>query len=269
MLEARVAFIGTGQMGSALLRGMVNAQVLKAANIWINDKDQTKSLQLKQELGVNVAPSSSEAVNKTDIVLLAVKPQQLDELVSEITGSLEKEKLIISIIAGVSTELIGNRLGNGYRIIRVMPNSPALVGESISVISRSKAALPEDEQLAGELFSAVGKVVFLDEEFQNKVTALSGSGPAYFYLLVEKLVEAGKRLGLDSEVASKLIIQTIAGSARMLQATKKSPEELRRMVTSPGGTTEAALEVFRKENFDRIVSSAIDAAVLRAQELGR
>lgn len=269
MIKSKVAFIGAGQMGGALLRGMLGAGVLKAENVWVSDKDSEKTSRLKEELGVQTTSRNKEAVEKAEIVFLAIKPQQLEEVISETTGVLHKEQLIVSILAGVSTGLVGNKLGGGYHIIRVMPNSPALVGKSISVISRGREALPQEEKLVGELFSAVGEVVFLDEDFQNKVTALSGSGPAYFYLLVEKLVEAGKRLDLSQEIASKLIFQTIAGAVEMLQKTNRSPEELRKMVTSPGGTTEAALEVFQREDFGEIVWKAVDAAVKRAQELGR
>jgi pyrroline-5-carboxylate reductase len=268
MIDKKIAFIGAGQMGSALLRGMLQSGAILPERVWVSDKDRGKTSILKKEWGITEAADNQEAVRQADIVLLAVKPQQLDEIAGEIKDALRKDQLLISIIAGMSTKSLGEKLGQ-MGIVRVMPNSPAMVGRSISVISGGRFSSPSDEKLVGELFSSVGEVVFLEEQYQNRVTALSGSGPAYFYLMVEELIKAGKDVGLTSETAAKLIVDTIVGAAAMLKETGKSPEELRHMVTSPGGTTQAALEVFEKANFSDLIRKAVQAAADRAEELGR
>ena len=269
MIDKKIAFIGAGQMGSALLKGMLRAQALAAERVWVSDKDPGKTSPLKKEWGVTVVSGNRQAAQQAGIIFLAIKPQQLDEVVDETRDVVREDHLLISIIAGVSTKSLEGKFGKGIRVVRVMPNSPALVGKSVSVISRGEFASESEEQLVGQLFSAVGEVVFLGEEYQNRVTALSGSGPAYFYLLVEELIKAGESMGLSRDVASQLIAGTIIGAGQMLKETGKSPAELCEIVTSPGGTTEAALRVFKSGDFGGMVRRAVEAAVKRAEELGR
>ncbi len=256
-------------MGGALLRGFLGAGLVRAENAYVSDVDLEKLQNLRDDFGVKPAESNEEAVKAADIVILSVKPQQILEIVDEISPHLTDDKIVITIAAGMTTEKILSRAGKPIRLVRVMPNSPALIGMSASVVSPSEFADREavDEALA--LFRSVGDAIELPEEQQNKVTAISGSGPAYFYYLVEALRDAAIELGLEADVAKRLVLKTIAGSAAMLNETGRSPEELRKMVTSPGGTTEAAIRAFEAADFKSIVKVAVEAAVGRAEELAK
>jgi pyrroline-5-carboxylate reductase len=262
-----IAIIGVGQMGGALTRGFVRSGIINAPKIFIYDLDRGKVERLRQELGVGVVESSGQAVKNCEAVLVAVKPQQINDLLVGIKDDITEEKVLITIAAGVCTTRIESVLGKQVPVVRVMPNSPALVGEGMSAISKGRYASDEDAEAVKELFKTVGEVIDLPESMIDTITAISGSGPAYFYLMVEAMIEAGKKAGLGSEIAEKAVKQTIIGAAKMLKMTGRSPEELRGMVTSPGGTTEAALRVFEEFDFKNMVWQAIDAAIIRAKEL--
>jgi pyrroline-5-carboxylate reductase len=264
-----LAIIGVGQMGGALARGFVRSGVINAPKIFIYDLDEEKLQKLQQELGVVVAQSGSQAVKSGKAVLIAVKPQQIKDLLIRLKNDITGEKILITIAAGISTNMIESVLGKEVPIVRIMPNSPALVREGVSAICKGRYASNGDVEAVKKLFKAVGEVIDLPEDMINTITAISGSGPAYFYLMVEAVIEAGRKAGLSSEVAEKVVKQTIMGAAKMLKVTGKSPMELREMVTSPGGTTEAALRVFKKFNFKNIVWQAVDAAITRAEELAK
>ncbi|MDP3013023.1 MAG: pyrroline-5-carboxylate reductase, partial [Candidatus Subteraquimicrobiales bacterium] len=225
-------------------------------------------VQLKQKYEVKIASDNVKAVKESDVVLLAVKPQQMNDVLLEIAPSITK-KVLISIAAGVDTAHIFDKLGKRVDLVRVMPNSPALVGKGISVLSPAEGCAQDSLELVSRLFSSIGEVIFLREKFQNEATALSGSGPAYFYLFVEALIEAGLKIGLSHEIAKKLVLETLAGSITMLKETDESPEILKEAVTSRGGTTEAALKVFTEAKFKETVYQAIEAAVKRAGELDK
>ncbi|MCL5292060.1 MAG: pyrroline-5-carboxylate reductase [Actinobacteria bacterium] len=269
MSAYRIGFIGVGQMGGALLRGFLEAGLVGPENVWISETDAERLKKLCEDFGVNPARSNRETAENADVVILAVKPQQLLDVVDDLAPVLTAEKVVITIAAGMTTEKIMSRLGKGLRLVRVMPNSPALVGESASVVSPSKGADREAVELALELFRSVGEVVELPEEFQNRVTAISGSGPAYFYYLVEALVETAVEIGIPADIAEKLVIQTMGGSADMFVETGRRPKELRSMVTSPGGTTEAAIKTFEEADFRGLVRDAVTAAIRRAEELAK
>ncbi|MDI6892116.1 MAG: pyrroline-5-carboxylate reductase [Actinomycetota bacterium] len=264
----RLALIGAGQMGEALLKGILQSGALKPDGVVVSDVRKERLAQIKADYGVNIASDNVAAVKGADAILLAVKPQQLDEVLNEIADHLGESQVLISIAAGVSTKHIYDGVKKSLPVIRVMPNSPALVGASISVVSPGKHATREATELAAGIFSSVGEVVQLDEKFQNATTALSGSGPAYFYLFVEALIEAGIKAGLARDVATKLVVETMIGAGTMLKKTGKHPALLKDMVTSPGGTTIAALEVFEEAGFRAGVFRAIEAAMKRAKELG-
>lgn len=268
MLENKtISVIGAGQMGEALIRGFLQAGILKPNQITLSDISRARLEALENSYNVNIAVSNSEAVERADIVLLAVKPQQIGETLNEAKGAFKRGQLIISIAAGVTTEKILSLIGQDLPIVRIMPNTPALVAKAMSVISPGRFADEAAVKTALELFSSIGEAIELPENLQNQATAISGSGPAYFFLMAEALIRAGIASGLDEASASKLVIQTLLGSAHLLKETGESPEALREKVTSPGGTTAAALKVFFDHDFMVTTQKAVEAAIKRAGEL--
>ncbi len=266
--EVRLAIIGTGRMGEAVLNGLVKSGVLGASQIILSDVQKEHLGQLASRYSVYPASDNIQAVKQSNVILLSVKPQQIDDVLIEIAPAINNQ-IIISIAAGVKTEHIFEKLGKKTQLVRVMPNSPALVGKGISVLSKATGCTQDSLELVSKLFSSIGEVVYLEEKFQNEATALSGSGPAYFYLFVEALIEAGVKIGLDPEISKKLVLETLAGSGAMLKKTGESPEALIGKVASPGGTTEAALKVFADENLKKTVFEAVKSAVKRAEELDK
>lgn len=265
--KVQLAFIGAGQMTEALVKGILDAKVLRPEQIILSDIRSSRLSQLKESYGVRVTSSNLEAVKQASVALCAVKPQNMDEVLEEIRDCLSEDQLLISIVAGVTTESIYNHVKKKVPVVRVMPNNPALIGWGMAAVSGGEHATSENVKLVRKLLSSVGEVVELEEEYLNQVTALSGSGPAYFYFLVECLIEAGIESGLKPEIAEKLVTQTAAGAGVMLKKAGRSPMDLREMVTSPGGTTAAALKVFEEANFKEVVKEAVKAAVKRANEL--
>jgi pyrroline-5-carboxylate reductase len=265
--EKKLALIGAGQMGEALLRGFLDAGVLTKDQVILTDVNEDRLQNLKSEYGVGYALDTKEAVGQSDIVLLAVKPQQIQQVIEGFRSEFKSDGMLISIAAGVTTQKLQKYLDKEVSVIRVMPNTPALVGEAMSVLCRGEFADDAAMEISLKLFDAVGKAVELPEHDIDKVTAVSGSGPAYFFLLVESLIEAGVNAGLSRENATILARQTFLGSAVLLESSEKSAGELREMVTSPGGTTAAALQVFYDQGFASIVQAAVNAAVKRAGEL--
>jgi len=268
LLEGKkLSIIGAGQMGEALCGGFIKSGIVQAGQIILNDVNTERLKSLRDAYQTEFTTETVEAVKDSDIVLLAVKPQQIDQALTGAKDGFREDQIVISIAAGVPTEKLHRLIGKDARIIRVMPNTPALVGQAMSVVSRSAYADDEAVEVALRLFSSVGEAVELPEDLQNRATAVSGSGPAYFFLMVEALIDAGVKAGLDESAASTLVIQTMTGSATMLREIGKKPSELREMVTSPGGTTAAALQVFSNHEFRSIVQEAVEAAIRRAGEL--
>jgi pyrroline-5-carboxylate reductase len=265
--DERLAIVGAGQMGEALLRGFLSAGVVKPGQVVLSDVNEERLKSLKSKYSVTYSTNNEEAVDGVDLVLLAVKPQQISETIDGIRPRIKDRTVLISIAAGVTTGRLTELTGMKVPVIRVMPNTPALVGKAMSVLCRGEYADQNTMNMALELFKAVGEAIELSEKEIDVVTAISGSGPAYFFLLVEKLVEAGISAGLSVKAAELLASQTFIGAANLLESGDKSPGELREMVTSPGGTTAAALKVFRDRDFGVIVQEAVNAAIKRAGEL--
>lgn len=263
----KIAFIGMGNMAQALARGILEKGVVKADSIMASDIDKDKLRNLASRLPLTVAKDNEEAVKRSDIVIIAVKPKAVEGVLKEMADSLEPSKLVISIAAGITTDYIESLLGKEIAVIRVMPNTAVRVGEGMSALARGKFAGEEDEKISEEIFSAVGKVVKVKEELMNAVTALSGSGPAYIFALMENLIEAGIREGLSGQLAEALVKQTALGAAKLASQTEEKLSRLREMVTSPGGTTEAALNIFKQKKFQDIIAEAVAAAIKRAKEL--
>lgn len=261
-----VGVIGCGNMGAALARGMVESRLLPAGRIVGYDSDRAKAKRLARSLKVNAARSVRE-VAACSVVLLAVKPQQMGEVLAEIRPHLGRRPLLISIAAGIRTRWIERRVGRGIPVVRVMPNMPALVRRGISAIARGASAGLKHQALAGRIFSSVGEVVQVEESRMDAVTAVSGSGPAYFFYLMEQLEKAGTHLGLPAAVARRLAVATAAGAGKLACCSGEEPARLRARVTSKGGTTEAAFNLFRRRKLDAIIQSGIRAAARRAKEL--
>lgn len=254
-------------MGEALIKGILASKLVARDELIGYDLRPERRDYIKEKFGIRVASSNPELIATSDVVILAVKPQQMDELLIELSRAFDPAHLIISIVAGVTTHYIESFVKAEVAVIRVMPNTPALIGAGISAISFGSHARAKDKEVAQAIFQAIGEVVEVEEKLMDVVTAIGGSGPAYFFFLIESLTKCGIEHGLPEEVARKLANQTALGSARMVLETGEDPRVLRERVTSKGGTTEAAFGVFDRVKLGEIYSEAIDAAVKRSREL--
>lgn len=260
-----IGFIGVGVMGSSLIKSLLISS-LNSEQICISDKSKETSDEVARSHNV-IAKTVTEIGQDCNVIFLAVKPQDLESVLGELSQVLNKETLLISIAAGKTTKFIEGKLVNKNPVIRVMPNTPAQIGKGVSAISPGSSATRDHLEVAKDLLSATGLVVEVPEESQDAVTALSGSGPAYFFNFIEAMIKSGVSLGLTEEISTQLAIGTIAGSAAMLQESGVDAATLRKNVTSPNGTTAAALKVFSDNNLERIVADAMAAANKRSQEL--
>ena len=265
----RVGFVGAGNMGEALIKGLVEARVVPPEAIAATDVRPEPLHDLERRYRIRLFPDNPELVRHSDVVVLAVKPQIMDTIVRELAPTVTREKLVISIAAGVSTARIRGALGKDARLLRVMPNTPALVLEGATAIGRAAGLAPGDLETAEELFAAVGKTVVLDESLMDAVTGLSGSGPAYVALVVEALADGGVNMGLDRSTALTLAVQTVLGTARLLRETGRHPAVLKDMVSSPGGTTIAGIAALEAGGLRAALMQAVEHATLRSRELGR
>jgi pyrroline-5-carboxylate reductase len=265
--DRRVAFLGGGRMGEALASGLIRSGSRSKDDLIVSVRREDHAAELTARIGTAVTLSNPEAVSWARTVVLTVKPQDMEALLEQIAGAVTPEHLVISFAAGIRTSFIERSVPEGTPVVRVMSNVPVLVDEAMSVISPGRDAGSAHLEVAEELLGAVGRVIRLPEKHQDAVTATSGSGPAYFFLLAEAMIEACILLGLSRDVATELIIQTMLGSARMLRDTGKHPVELREMVTSPGGTTIQAIRHLEQAGVRAAFLNAIDAACKRSAEL--
>jgi len=264
-----VGFIGAGNMGEALIKGLVAANVLSSESIWASDVRLERLRDLDRQYGVQLAADNQECVRHADVVIMAVKPQILGAVLKEIAPVMTRRKLMISLAAGVSTARIRAALGKDVRLIRVMPNTPALVLEGVTAIAKADGLEADDLDTAGEIFSAVGRVVVLSEDLMDAVTGLSGSGPAYVAVVVESLADGGVKMGLDRLTAMTLATQTVLGAARLLLETGMHPGALKDMVSSPGGTSIAGIAALEEGGIRTTFIKAVERATLRSRELGQ
>ena len=265
-----LAIIGAGNMAEAIARGILRAKLFSASEMIASDVSDARRALFQDGLGVRAVPDNATAVREATTILLSVKPQQMQPVLSEIGRHASSDALFVSIAAGVSCASIERNLGaeRHWRIVRTMPNTPMLVGEGMVALSPGRHATEQDVAHARRIFESAATVIELPEDKLDAVTALSGSGPAYFFFLVEQMILAGVELGLTREQAHTLATRTALGSARMLTTSPDAPEELRRKVTSPNGTTQAAIETMRSHGVpDGIVAGIIRAAA-RSRELG-
>jgi len=265
-----IGFVGGGNMATAMIKGFVAAGVCAPAQICASDVDPAKRSALARALKVHATADNTAVVRGARVTILAVKPQIIDQVLAEIRPAVTPRKLFVSIAAGIPSSRLERGLGDGARVVRVMPNTPALLGKGMAVAVRGRHATAADERLVLKLLRTVGAARAVDDEqLLDAVTGLSGSGPAYVYLFAEALIAGGIAAGLAPEVAAALTLQTITGAAAMLQESGETPERLRAMVTSPGGTTLAGLTELERRGFVEAVSACVVVATRRATELGR
>ena len=263
----RLAVIGGGRMGEAIVAGLVASGALEPGAIVVVEPVPERRDALSSAHGVAAVHKAEDALSCATTILLAVKPQVIDEVVDSLAPLVAPDSLVVSIAVGVSCARLESRLPAGTAVVRVMPNTPALVGAAMSVVSGGSEATPEQVEAVRELFGAIGTAIVIPESQQNVAAAISGSGPAYVALFVDALARSGVRHGLSREVAERLAVETVAGTAEMLSQTQQHPEQLVDGVSSPGGTTIAAVEALEAGGFRASVNAAVSAAVARAREL--
>lgn len=261
------AFIGAGKMGEAILKGLLDKGFLSASEVIMSDVSLDRLKEMSEKYRVRVNGNNREAAEEADVILLAVKPQNHAVVLPDIADLLDEETVLISIAMGKSTESIEAYLQGPVQVVRVMPNTPALVAASISSISYNDKVTPESKELARAMFSAMGEVIEVEEKLQDEVGAISSCGPAYFYLMIDALSDAGVRIGLDRALATRIATETMIGSGMMIRETGLHPAQLKDMVTSPGGTTIAALEVLEEHSFRAAIMKAVQAAIKRSREM--
>jgi pyrroline-5-carboxylate reductase len=267
--QLAIGFIGAGNMGAALIRGVLDAHITSPQRVWAADVAAEKLSALKDDLHIQITESNPEILKHCNVVVLAVKPQNMGDVLSEIASTARADHLFISIAAGIPTARIETALGSKPRVVRVMPNTPALIKCGASALARGRYATEDDLTFAVRMFQAVGVAVTLDESLLDLVTGLTGSGPAYIFLMIESLIKAGIELGLKQEDADQLVKQMVLGAARMASELPQTPAQLREAVTSPGGTTFAGLQVLDKAKFRDVISAAVKRATERAKELAQ
>ncbi len=269
----KLGFIGGGNMAGAMIKGLVSASFIEAKNIFVSEPSESKRDALHAEYKIKVTADNRELAKKSDILVLAVKPQILKEVLRDISSLVDHDKLVISVAAGFPISIIDGALqGNKKKklsVVRTMPNTPALVQEGVTAIASGEHVTKADVKIAHRIFEAVGRTVDVEEDHLDAVTGLSGSGPAYIFMLIEALSDAGVKVGLSREVANTLTIQTVLGSAKLAQESEKHPGELKDMVASPGGTTIAGLRALEEGGLRTTLMNAVEEATLRSRELGK
>jgi pyrroline-5-carboxylate reductase len=269
-LRPVIGFVGGGNMATALIKGLLAAGLYRPEHLLVSDVDLPKLAMLRRRFKVSTTTDNTALVRGAKVLVIAVKPQIIDAVLAQMRPAVTGRKLFVSIAAGVTTARLEAGLGGNARVLRVMPNTPALLGTGMSVLVRGRHATGADERLGLRLLRAVGTAVAVqDERWLDAVTGLSGSGPAYVYLFAEGLIAGGVAAGLPAPLATQLALQTISGAAAMLQETGETPEALRAMVTSPGGTTLAGLSELDRRGFRAAVEAAVVTATRRSEELGR
>ncbi|MBL7070686.1 MAG: pyrroline-5-carboxylate reductase [Candidatus Omnitrophica bacterium] len=265
--DIKLGIIGCGNMGEAIAKGVVASGSIYSGNLYLYDHLTEKSSFVSGSLSANVANSSEELINSCNAILFAVKPQDAKELLREVSHLLNSSKLVISIAAGISIEKIKKILDVDVRVARVMPNMGALENQSMSALSFDSEVIDQDKRLVTQIFKSIGDVIEIEERLMDAVTAVSGSGPAYFFYLTEMLEKCAVEMGIGEDRARHLAFKTALGSAILLRDSGYNAESLRKRVTSKGGTTEAAFKVFEDRRLDGIIRDGIKAAEKRSREL--
>lgn len=266
----KIAFIGAGSMSEAIVSGIINKKVLRSDQIYVTNKNNQERLdRLYERYHIQCDEDKEKVMDEADIIILSMKPYDLKEAVLSLKEYIKPNQLIISVAAGISTDYISKLIETDNPVIRAMPNTSASIGYAATAISKGKFATDQHIKISEQLFNTVGITVVVDEEDLHTVTAISGSGPAYVYFMVEALEKAAVESGLDQEIAKALIIQTVIGAGEMLRQSGESAETLRKKVTSRAGTTEAGLKTLAKHDFQNAVMECVKSAHDRSMELGK
>lgn len=268
MIERTIAFLGAGNMAEALIKGLLRAGTARPDAVIATGRRSERLDELQRTYGIRITSDNLAAAQEAEVVVLSVKPQAMDKLLVQVAPALDHRKLVISVAAGVPIAALERRLGAGARIIRTMPNTPSLVGAGACALARGEHASDEDLHVATRIFQAVGITTVVEENLLDAVTGLSGSGPAYIFLIIEALSDAGVKVGLPRYTAQKLAAQTVLGSAQLLIETGIHPGQLKDQVTSPGGTAIAGLHTLEAGGLRTTLINAVEAATRRAKELG-
>ena len=264
----KISFIGGGNMGEAMFSALLDKGLSSPQDISVSDISKVRRQYLEQKYGIAVTDDNRQVIGNAAVVVLAVKPQNLAEVMNELGGQFESNQLVLSIIAGATIKTLTDGLAHRC-VVRVMPNTPAQIGEGVSVWTATAEVSKQQKEWVSSILGVVGREIYVDDEkYLDMATAVSGSGPAYFFLFFESLVEAAIDIGLSRDMAQELVLQTMLGSGRLIQKSGKPPAELRRMVTSPGGTTAEALLELDKGGFNKLVLQAVRAAYSKAKRLG-
>ncbi len=264
----KIGFLGAGNMAEALIAGILKGQLFPADSLLATDISKARLIALKDRYAIQVGSKNFDAVSWADVIILSVKPQVINEVLTEIQTHLSAKHVVISIAAGVPIRNIHQKIGITIPVVRAMPNTPAVVQEGVTALAGSHGLSTDHLDIAKNIFESVGRVVCVDESLMDAVTGLSGSGPAYVYLAIEALIDGGVRVGLPRNEAQILAIQTVLGAAKMVRETGEHPAVLKDRVTSPGGTTIAGLQRLEEGGLRATLIEAIEAATDRSKELG-
>jgi pyrroline-5-carboxylate reductase len=265
----RLGIVGCGQMGEALLRGLLAAKLVAPKSVAVADPDQERMRAMVQRYGIRAVRDNRSAAKGADVLVLAVKPQAVNELFAQLRGAVSDRTLVVSIITGVRLVRLEAELGERARVVRAVPNTPALIGSGMTAVAGGVRASADDLRTAVELFNAVGATLVVEERHLNAVTGLSGSGPAYAFVMIEALADGGVKAGLARDVALQLAARTLSGAAQLLLQTGEHPGQLKDRVASPGGTTIAGLRELEAGGVRAALINAVEAATRRAGELGQ
>ena len=264
----KIAILGAGNIGGAMLGGILRSRLAEPEDVVATDAREERRRELEEQWKIRTLPTDNRAAARgRDVVILAVKPFTLPKVLEEIRGVLRPNQIVISVAAGVPLSFIESIVGNKLSLFRAMPNIPVIVSEGATAVAGNRSTTPEQQAVVGRIFGALGVVVFVDEPQLDAVTALSGSGPAYVYMIIEALIEGGKKMGLSQETATRLTEQTVLGAAKLVRDTRLHPAVLRDEVITPGGTTIAAIHELEKHGLRSMLISAVETATLRSREI--
>jgi len=269
IMDKTIGFIGAGNMGYAMIKSIAQSDIVKAEQIYVYDVDMEKVSKLKDETGISILKSEKEIVEKCDIIILAVKPNMLESVLESCKNSFNDSKILVSVAVGVPIKFYKRIIGEDKKVIRTMPNTPALVGEGMTLISPDDSIEKDELEYVMKIFTCFGKAELLDEKLMSEVTALTGSSPAYVFMFIEAMADAAVLSGIPRNLSYKLSAQAILGSAKMLLETNKHPGELKDMVCSPAGTTIEAVSTLEKNKFRYAVIEAMNECTKKAREIGK
>ncbi len=268
-MKAKIGFIGTGNMGSAMVKGLINSGTIRPENICLFDLDRAKAEALRQETGARALSGCEDLVRESDVVVLAVKPNAVKGVLEECKGVFDGKKILVSIAVGIPIKFYESILGSDRKIVRTMPNTPLLVGEGMTLICGNSCVGSDELEELKKLFTCAGKAEIIDENLMSEVTALTSSSPAYVFMFIEAMADAAVLSGIPRDLAYRLAAQAVLGSAKMVLDTGKHPGELKDMVCSPGGTTIRAVAALEKNGFKYAVMDAMEECTRRAREIGK